>query len=96
MASPILHIKDSYYFEVPKSAWPVRKTSKEDFSGAYETWVRLDPQFQLYEAEHFYDEYVQLRESPRAKDELLREYVGWKENHTNFGKPFWRFLAEAD
>ena len=22
MASPVLHVKDAYYFEVPKSLWP--------------------------------------------------------------------------
>jgi F-type H+-transporting ATPase subunit a len=94
MASTILHIKDSYYFEVPKSIWRVPMTSKEDFRGSYETWLRLDPQFQLFEAEKFYEEYAQLRASPRPKEELIHEYVEWKVNHAHAGKPFWRFIAE--
>ena len=30
MASPILHIKDSYYFEVPKFMWQYRYTSRDE------------------------------------------------------------------
>lgn len=30
MASPVLHIKDSYYFEVPKSLWPANYESIEE------------------------------------------------------------------
>lgn len=95
MASPILHIKDSYYFEVPKFLWPPwHMSGKEDFTGSYETWLRLDSQFQLWEAHHFYDEYARLRDAPRPKEELITEYVQWKHNHAHAGKPFWRFLAE--
>lgn len=95
MASTILHIKDSYYFEVPKAAWEVHLGGKEDLTGAYETWLRLDPQFQLWEADRFYDEYAQMRSSPRPEQELISEYVEWKHDHANAGKPFWRFIAES-
>lgn len=94
MASPVLHIKDSYFFEVPKSLWPVRLGSTEDFVGAYETWLRLDPDFQHWEAELFYDKYAAMKANPESEAELLHEYTEWKHNHTHAGKPFWRFLAE--
>ena len=94
MASPLLHIKDSYYFEVPKSLWPVSFGSKSEFTGSYETWLRLDPEFQLWEADRFYDRYAELKEKPEAKDALIHEYVDWKHAETHAGKPFWRFISE--
>ncbi len=100
MASPILHIKDSYYFEVPKSLWPVEYGSKADFP---ELWVRLDDQFQAWEAERLYDDYAKLAGSMRDGEpfqvapfaELMGEYEAWKhDDHANAGKPFARFLEQ--
>ena len=92
MASTLLHIKDGYYFEVPKSLWPVRHGDKGDFPAV---WARLDPQFQTWEAARLYDEYAELRDGVEAKDELLAEYESWKHaDHKNEGKPFARFLEE--
>ena len=95
MASPILHIKDSYYFEVPKSLYPVSFGSKADLVGVYETWLRLDPQYQAWEAARFYDRYADLKANPAPKADLLREYEAWKHDHAHAGKPFWRFLSES-
>lgn len=94
MASPLLHIKDSYYFEVPKSLWPASFGSKSEFTGAYETWLRLDPEFQLWEADRFYDRYAELKDKPEPKDALIHEYVEWKHAEANAGKPLWRFISE--
>ena len=33
MASPVLHIKDAYFFEVPKILWPSHRHAKADFPG---------------------------------------------------------------
>jgi F-type H+-transporting ATPase subunit a len=95
MASPILHIKDSYYFEVPKSVFPVRFAGKDDFTGPYETWLRLDPDFQEWEAIRFYERYAALKENPEPRAELLDKYHEWQHGHGNDGKPFWRFLSES-
>jgi F-type H+-transporting ATPase subunit a len=97
MASPVLHIKDSYYFEVPKALWPVHYAGKEDFAGV---WVRLDPEFQLWEAERLYEPYRTLRAktstdgSVPSFDVLQAKYGEWKSHHANAGKPFARFLEE--
>lgn len=100
MASAILHIKDSYYFEVPKSLWPVEYGSKSEFP---ELWIRLDDQFQLWEAERLYDGYSRLAGSTRDGEpfevkpfgELKAAYTAWKhDDHANAGKPFARFLEE--
>ena len=102
MASAILHIKDSYYFEVPKSLWPVGHGSKSDFP---DLWIRLDEGFQRWEAERLYDHYSRLTESDRDGEsfelrsfaELNADYEHWKhDDHSNAGKPFYRFLEEAE
>ncbi len=95
MASPMLHIKDSFFFEVPKSLFPVRFGSNDEFVGAYETWLRLDPDFQAWEAERFYDKYAALKANPQPKPGLLHQYTEWKHIHVNAGKPLWRFIAES-
>ena len=56
MASPILHIKDAYYFEVPKFLWPSNREGKADFP---DVWVKLDEKFQLWEAKQLHGKFQQ-------------------------------------
>ena len=98
MASAILHIKDCFYFEVPKFVWPVQHASKADFPAV---WVRLDPEFQLWEAQRLYENYLQPHYRPQQGDSpsfeaLKSAYVAWKEQHANAGKPFAEFLPQHD
>jgi len=95
MANPILHIKDSYYFEVPKALWRRPK----DREGFPDFWVRLDPDFQLWQAEDLY--HGVLAEMPEADgkpswESLEHDYIAWKHDHANQGKPLPRFLEESD
>ena len=46
MADPVLHIKDSYYFEVPKVLYPYDYQKRQQFP---DVWVSLDPEFQDWE-----------------------------------------------
>lgn len=98
MANPVLHIKDSYYFEVPKMLYAVEFHSLQDFDGAYETWVSLDDQYQEWHFDRLYDELVRIPEvSLRAdmKEEARKEWHRWRhESHDNFGKPFDVYLEE--
>ena len=57
MADPILHIKDSYYFEVPKIIAPANYKHLKDLP---KVWVKLDPEFQKWEFEKVYDELTKL------------------------------------
>ena len=93
MASAVLHIKDSYYFEVPKRLLPRHYATKADFPSL---WVQLDPQFQAWEAEALYDEFAKLNPNVGPKDQLLSEYEAWKHDHANEGKPFDRFLEQHE
>jgi len=89
MASALLHIKDSYYFEVPKRLWRVEHQTKSEFP---DVWVRLDPQFQLWEAERQYDQLVKFKDDLAPRDKELAEYLEWKHDHAHAGKPFDAFL----
>ena len=57
MADPVLHIKDSYYFDLPKFMWRSDRTSREQFP---EWWVRLDDDYQAWEAGKLYDALVAI------------------------------------
>lgn len=87
MASAALHIKDSYYFEVPKFMARSYRSSRDDFP---DVWVRLDPQFLEWNAGKVYDAAGELGIDLPAKDGLLSEYGHW--HHEHHGKPFAEFL----
>ncbi|TWT75964.1 ATP synthase subunit a [Posidoniimonas polymericola] len=93
MSSAILHIKDSYYFEVPKVFAPSKKQHLSEFDNY---WIRLDPDYQDWEAKRQVDALegssIELPESPEA---LLAEYHQWRSADANFAKPFDVFLEEA-
>ena len=98
MASPILHIKDAYYFDVPKFLW------RADYQGVApeannpfpEFWVRLDPDYQLWEAKSLYDSELKGRvdDLPEWSD-LRHEFLHWQHEGTNHGKPFTTFILET-
>ena len=98
MASPILHIKDAYYFDVPKFLW------RADYQGVAleannpfpEFWVRLDPDYQLWEAKSLYDSELKRRvdDLPEWSD-LRHEFLHWQHEGTNHGKPFTTFILET-
>ncbi len=96
MANPVLHIKDGYYFEVPKMLWRSRHDSKSDFP---DWWVRLDDDFQHKEAGKIYDRLLSKDNGVGtfpAKDQIIHDYEHWKHSgadHANAGKPFDSYLA---
>lgn len=97
MGSSILHIKDSYYFEVPKAIARSNRESLEDFP---EFWIRLDEDYQLWEAGRILDgleasEGIDTSSMP-SRDSLLSSYSDWRLDHKNFAKPFDAFLEKAE
>ncbi len=94
MSSPILHIKDAYYFEVPRVLWKSNRQSVRDFP---EHYVRLDPDYQDWEAHRQYEGLAQIAglQNLPPEAELMAEYHHWRHEHANFGSPFDRFLEEA-
>jgi F-type H+-transporting ATPase subunit a len=98
MANPVLHIKDSYYFEVPKVLCPSNFESLKDFP---EVWTRLDPEFQQWEFDRQFDALKTVRENGQPlplhpKEPYRKSWQEWVESdHTNDGKPFDVFIEET-
>lgn len=96
MSSSILHIKDGYYFEVPKALKRSQRTSRDEFP---EFWIRLDPDYQTWEAGRLVDglkasTVINTSDMP-DRAEILAEYDHWRHDHANFAKPFDVFLEQA-
>ena len=93
MASALLHIKDAYYFEIPPYLWPSHRQRIEDFP---EVWVRLDADYQLWEARRIHEGLVKEFSGASIPDwETVRgEYLEWKHDHANFAKPLDVYLEE--
>ena len=91
MSSPVLHIKDAYYFEVPKLLWQSNHEGKANFP---DVWVRLDDYFQLWEAERLYGKGLESLDGAPEWPVLRDEYLEWKHDHANFGKPLDVMLEE--
>ena len=98
MANPVLHIKDSYYFEVPKVLYPWNSGSLKDFP---EVWTRLDPEFQQWEFDRQFEALTAVRENGQPlllgpKDLYRKSWQEWVESdHANDGKPFDVFIEET-
>ncbi len=98
MANPVLHIKDSYYFEVPKVLCPSNFHSLKDFPAV---WISLDPEFQDWEFDRLYHELTAGGDGRPAlalpSKEICKEtWHKWVESdHANHGKPFDVFVEEA-
>lgn len=94
MASPILHIKDAYYFEVPRGLWRSDRESREEFP---EHYIRLDSDYQDWEAARLYDGLAELSglEGVPAEAASLEAYRQWRDKGEHFAKPYDRFLEEA-
>ena len=92
--SSLLHIKDSYYFEVPRALWRSERSERKEFP---EHWVRLDDEYQDWEAARQCDALAAnaVFDSVPAKSELLAAYQEWRHDGKNFAKPFDRFLEES-
>src|SRR5687768_14521761 len=91
MADPVLHIKDSYYFEVPKVLW-LRAKDDRDFP---DVWVSLDPQFQDWEFARLYDRLERMGGIEVPESQAKEEWHDWlHHDHANAGKPFDVYLEE--
>ena len=98
MANPVLHIKDSYYFELPKVLCPATYKSLQEYPDKLDVWVSLDEQYQDWHFDKIYDllgekvPHVRLLEREYVRDQWHK----WQhESHDNFGKPFDEFLETA-
>src|SRR6476620_9212584 len=97
MANPVLHIKDSYYFEVPKVLYPSNFQKQDQFP---QVWISLDPDFQEWEFDRLFDRLTKVRMDRNElglhnKEGYRESWHGWRESDpANHGKPFDVFVEE--
>ncbi len=90
MASDILHIKDGYYFDVPKAFWRSNRAKAEDFPSWF---VRLDDDFQNWEADRTIQALERIGVQPEHLKELKHDWTHWQhESHNNHGWSLPRYL----
>ena len=92
MADPVLHIKDSYYFEVPKLLYPYAYQKRQQFP---EVWVSLDPEYQQWEAERLFSRLENMGAGLPVEAKTIEDWQHWVHaDHANFAKPLKEFLSE--
>ncbi|MDA0657711.1 MAG: F0F1 ATP synthase subunit A [Planctomycetota bacterium] len=97
MADPILHIKDSYYFEVPKFLWPSHYDGLTGEKPFPDFWVRLDLQYLEWEAQQVHEALRgELNGAIPEWNGLRTEYGHWLHEGHNAGKPFAEFVRDQD
>lgn len=89
MSDPILHIKDSYYFEVPARLAPSHRESIAEFPNV---WIRLDPDFQLWEAKLVFEHLAEQNKGTPSEEDFLHDWEHWQHEPGNHGKPVRRYL----
>ena len=75
MADPALHIKDAYFFEVPKFPFPRSYTKPSEFPSV---WLKLDPTVQLAEAELLAAEYPV---GEKSAEQSVQAWQDWSPKH---------------
>jgi len=94
MADPILHIKDAYYFEVPKALWRSKRQEMKDFPAF---WIRNDDEFQTWEAGRLYEHLSKITTDTPSKAKLIEDWHHWQHaapHHANAAKPIDVYLEE--
>ncbi len=96
MASDILHIKDSFYFEVPKALWRSDRESAKELAQDYGPWVvRNDEDYQDWEAAQIVDGLKSIAEDPAKLDGIEAKWKAWQSaEHIRHGRPMDQFLDD--
>lgn len=99
MANPILHIKDSYYFEVPKGLWAAEYSGIKDEDAFPEWLIRLDQDFLDWHAERLVEKAGEMPElglDLPPVDQLMADYHHWiHADHDNVGRSIGSYLESA-
>ena len=92
MASDILHIKDGYFFEVPRMLWRSHRAKPAEFPSWF---VRLDPDFQSPEADAVIAGLTDMGVNPQELATLKETWKEWQHaDHKNAGWPLDSYLEK--
>jgi len=96
MSDIILHIKDAYYFEVPKMLW----RSNREAAGEFPDWlVRLDTDYQKFEAKTLINGLAEMEVPQPTLATLEDQWQTWShagKGHKHAGWPLDAFLDETN
>ncbi len=98
MASdPILHIKDSYYFDVPRKLSRATYDSPEQIADQVGPWVvRNDADYQSWEADRFIAELRQIMGDVPALAQAKQAWLTWQHADPHrHGRPFDQYVEDA-
>jgi F-type H+-transporting ATPase subunit a len=92
MASDILHIKDGYFFEVPRMLWRSKREKASDFPSWF---VRLDSEFQSAEADEILAGLASIGVDSAELSGLKETWQSWQHaDHKNAGWPLDGYLEQ--
>ncbi|MCA9126384.1 MAG: F0F1 ATP synthase subunit A [Planctomycetales bacterium] len=97
-SDPLLHVKDTYYFDVPKRLWPVDYESPQQLADEVGEWtVRNNADYQEWEADRFIQELRTLVTDQHALDGAKAAWLGWQheEPKLRHGRPFDQYVEDA-
>ena len=91
MADPIFHIKDAYFFEVPRFLYRSERENAKDFPNV---WVKLDKDFQDHQAHEIQEAYTGSEELPSIEDWHHWQHAG--NSHANFAAPYYQYVESLE
>ena len=97
MASdPILHIKDSYYFDVPRKLYRVSYDSPTQIADQVGGWaVRNDADYQSWEADRFIDKLSSVVADKAALAHAKEAWLHWQHADPHrHGRPFDQYVQD--
>ncbi len=98
MASdPILHIKDSYYFDVPRMLVRAKYESPEQIADQVGDWaVRNDPEYQAWEADRFLEKLTKVVGDSDALAHAKDAWMHWQHADAHrHGRPFDQYVEDS-
>ncbi|MCA9134310.1 MAG: F0F1 ATP synthase subunit A, partial [Planctomycetales bacterium] len=96
-SNPILHIKDSYYFDVPRKLYRVSYDSPEQIADQVGKWaVRNDADYQSWEADRFIAELSKIVDDQAALAQAKDAWLTWQHaDPRRHGRPFDQYVEDA-
>ncbi len=96
-SNPILHIKDSYYFDVPRSLWKADYESPVAMADSVGEWtIRNDADYQDWEADKFIAELKGIIGPKHALGHAKEAWKHWQHaSPKRHGRPFDQYVTDA-
>lgn len=98
MASdPVLHIKDSYYFDVPKTFWRADHESPVALADNIGEWtVRNDSDYQQWEADKIIERLQDVVADKHALEHSKEAWINWQHaDAMRHGRPYDQYVDDA-